>query len=39
MKVSKYVWKEASWEDVKDLPYDYSIPFARGVVIGIYKYQ
>jgi hypothetical protein len=39
MKVSKYVWKEASWEDVKDLPYDYSIPSARGVVIGIYKYE
>jgi hypothetical protein len=39
MKVSKYKWKEASWEDVKDLSYDYSIPSARGIIIGyINKY-
>jgi SAM-dependent methyltransferase len=35
-KFSKYKWAEAKWEDVKDLPYDYSIPTARAVLIGIF---
>jgi hypothetical protein len=34
---SKFNWQEASWEDVKDLGYDYSIPTAKGVVMGIIK--
>lgn len=37
MKVSGYKWKEAGWEDVKDLPYDYWTPSARGIVVGIYE--
>jgi hypothetical protein len=37
MKTWKYKWKEANWEDVKDLSYDFSIPTARGVVIGIFE--
>jgi hypothetical protein len=36
-RISNYKWQEASWEDVKDLEYDYSIPTARGVVVGIIK--
>ncbi len=34
-KISRYNWKEAVWDDVKDLDYDYSTPSANGVVIGI----
>ena len=36
-RISNYKWQEASWEDVKDLEYDYSIPTARGVIVGIIK--
>ena len=36
-RISNYNWQEASWEDVKDLEYDYSIPTAKGVVVGIIK--
>lgn len=35
-KVSNYRWAEAKWEDVKDIPYDYSIPTARAVLIGVF---
>lgn len=35
MRTSGHKWKEASWEDIKDLGYDHSIPTANGVVIGI----
>jgi hypothetical protein len=35
MKISKHTWKQVNWEDVKDLPYEHSIPTARGIVIGI----
>jgi SAM-dependent methyltransferase len=34
-KVSKYKWIEAKWDDVKDLPYDYSVPTATAVLIGL----
>jgi len=35
-KISKYMWAEAKWQDVKNLSYDYSIPSARGVLIGVF---
>lgn len=35
MKTSGYKWKEATWEEVRDLPYDHSVPTAIGVVIGL----
>ena len=34
-RISCYKWKETTWDDVKDSTYDYSIPTANGVVIGI----
>jgi hypothetical protein len=34
-RITDYKWKEAIWDDVKDLTYDYSTPTANGVVIGI----
>jgi hypothetical protein len=34
-RVSHYKWKETTWDDVKDAPYDHYIPTANGVVIGI----
>jgi hypothetical protein len=33
-KTSGYRWREASWDEVKELKYDYSIPTATGLVIG-----
>jgi hypothetical protein len=36
-RVSHYKWKETTWDDVKDAPYDHYIPTANGVVIGIIK--
>ena len=33
-KISGYKWREASWDEVKELKYDYSIPTATGLVIG-----
>jgi len=35
MKTSGYQWKECTWEEVKDLPYNYNVPTANGVVIGL----
>jgi hypothetical protein len=34
-RIFGYNWKEVNWEDVKDLEYDFSIPTANGVVVGI----
>jgi SAM-dependent methyltransferase len=34
-RISRYKWKETTWDDVKDSTYDYSVPTANGVVIGI----
>jgi hypothetical protein len=34
-RTSHYKWKETIWDDVKDSTYDYSIPTANGVVIGV----
>src|SRR5262249_7854207 len=34
-KISGYKWKEATWEEVKVLKYNHSVPTANGVVIGI----
>jgi SAM-dependent methyltransferase len=34
-KISHYEWREVSWEEVKDSKYDYSIPTANGLLIGI----
>jgi hypothetical protein len=34
-KTSGYRWREASWDEVKDLKYDYSIPTSTGLVIGM----
>jgi hypothetical protein len=36
MKISKYQWAEAKWDDVKYLSYDYSIPNARSVLIAVF---
>jgi hypothetical protein len=33
-KISGYKWREASWDEVKDLKYDYSVPTSTGLVIG-----
>ena len=35
MRIFGYKWKEATWEEVKDLPYNHSVPTANAVVIGI----
>ena len=35
MKTSGYKWKESTWEEVKDLPFNHSVPTANGVVIGL----
>ena len=34
-KISHYEWREATWEEVKDSKYDYSIPTATGLLIGM----
>jgi hypothetical protein len=34
-RISRYKWKGTTWGDVKDSTYDYSVPTANGVVIGI----
>ena len=34
-KISHYEWREASWEEVKNSRYDYSIPTATGLLIGM----
>jgi SAM-dependent methyltransferase len=34
-RISRYKWKETTWDDVKDSTYDYSVPTANGIVIGI----
>jgi hypothetical protein len=34
-KISGFRWREASWDEVKDLKYDYSIPTATGLVLGM----
>jgi hypothetical protein len=36
-RISDYKWKEAKWNDVKDLGYVHSIPTANGVVMGVIK--
>lgn len=28
-------WREVPWEEIRDLPYDMSVPTAKGLVIGI----
>jgi SAM-dependent methyltransferase len=35
--ISGYRWKEANWEDIKDLKYDYSVPTATGVAICVIR--
>jgi len=35
MKTAGHKWKEATWEDVKDLKYNHSVPTANGVVVGV----
>jgi len=35
MKTSGYKWEESTWQEVKDLPYNYDVPTANGVVIGL----
>ena len=34
-RICGYNWKEVNGEDVKDLKYDFSIPTANGIVVGI----
>jgi cyclopropane fatty-acyl-phospholipid synthase-like methyltransferase len=34
-RISRYKWKGTTWDDVKDSTYDFSVPTANGVVIGI----
>jgi hypothetical protein len=34
-RVSDFRWEETDWDSIKELKYDYSIPTANGVVIGI----
>ena len=36
-RISDYKFREANWEEVKDLEYDQSIPTANGIIIGIIK--
>ena len=36
MKICKYQWAEAKWDDVKYLSYDYSMPNARSVLIAVF---
>lgn len=36
-KIGGYVWKEATWDDIRNAQYDYSVPTATGVLIGIIK--
>jgi len=35
MKTTGHKWRQATWEEVKDLEYNHSIPTANGVVVGI----
>ena len=35
-KICKYKWREAEWEEVRNLEYDYSVPTARAVLIGVF---
>jgi hypothetical protein len=34
-RMAGYKWEETTWDNVKDSTYDYSIPTANGVVIGV----
>jgi hypothetical protein len=34
-KISHNEWREASWEEVKNSKYNYSIPTATGLLIGM----
>jgi hypothetical protein len=38
-RLSKCKWKEATWDEVKDLDYDHFIPSSIGIVIGMYEMQ
>lgn len=35
-KICKYKWRGAEWEEVRNLEYDYSVPTARAVLIGVF---
>jgi hypothetical protein len=36
-RMSNHRWQQVTWEDVKDLEYDMSVPTANGVIVGIIK--
>ena len=36
-RMSNHRWQQVTWEDVKDLEYDMSVPTANAVIVGIIK--
>ena len=36
-RLSNCKWKETTWDEIKDLQYDNSIPSSLGIVIGVYE--
>jgi hypothetical protein len=37
-KIGGYVWKEATWDEIRNAQYDYSVPTPTGVLIGTIRH-
>jgi hypothetical protein len=36
-RISRYVWKQCEWDDIKDSKWGRPYPYANGLVVGVYK--